>query len=244
MSSPKLAPSLAALRAEVDKRWPDRSIDWDGDIGDAAHRARTSEHNPDADGIIRAVDITADGINVDELLAAAIRDDRVHYVIHDGKIYSRTHGWAARPYTGASNHKHHVHISIRNNTSEKASATTRAKAAADTRSWFAPTQPPTPTPNALTTVSLSGLIKAAKTDPAKPDQTASNWAAVAPVERALVAEGLLARDLADGHYGTATKTAYKAWQKRCGYSGRDADGIPGRASLTLLGRRHGFKVVN
>lgn len=36
---------------------------------------------------------------------------------------------------------------------------------------------------------------------------------------------------------------YAAWQTRLGYTGPDADGIPGEVSLTKLGARYGFRVV-
>lgn len=90
-------------------------------------------------------------------------------------------------------------------------------------------------------VSLSRLIRAAKADPPKRG-TPVSYSGVKIVEQALVAEGLIARSLADGHFGTQTVAAYAAWQRRCGYSGRDADGIPGRDSLTRLGKKHGFDV--
>ncbi len=64
------------------------------------------------------------------------------------------------------------------------------------------------------------------------------------VEAALLAEGLLSRKWAtDGSAGTKTRAAYAAWQRRCGYRGRAADGIPGKQTLTRLGAKHGFKVV-
>lgn len=91
-------------------------------------------------------------------------------------------------------------------------------------------------------VSLSELISAAETDPQKPDQSTTNWAVVYPVEQALAKEGLLSASLVDGHYGTATVAAYAAWQRRLGYTGADADGIPGRASLAELGEKYGFVV--
>ncbi|MGW3427904.1 N-acetylmuramoyl-L-alanine amidase [Streptomyces melanosporofaciens] len=92
------------------------------------------------------------------------------------------------------------------------------------------------------TVDLSKLVAAARTDPPK-HGTPVSYAGVKTVENALVAEGLLSKSYVDGHFGTATKTAYAAWQHRCGYSGSDADGIPGRSSLERLGKRHGFTVV-
>jgi hypothetical protein len=62
------------------------------------------------------------------------------------------------------------------------------------------------------------------------------------VERALSVEGLLDRKWVDGWMGARTRTAYAAWQKRLGYTGPAANGIPGRDSLTKLGARHGFRV--
>lgn len=91
-------------------------------------------------------------------------------------------------------------------------------------------------------VDLSRLIAAARQDPAKRG-TPVSYAGVRVVEDALVAEGLLDRRYADGHFGTATIRAYAAWQRRCGYTGAAADGIPGRASLTKLGKRRGFTVT-
>jgi peptidoglycan hydrolase-like protein with peptidoglycan-binding domain len=110
----------------------------------------------------------------------------------------------------------------------------------------APTAPkpskPKPTAPARPTVSLSKLIAAARRDPAATG-TPVSYAGARTVEAALAAEGLLDRARADGHFGTATVTAYRRWQQRCGYSGAAADGIPGRASLDALARKHGFTVT-
>lgn len=133
-----LAPALVALRDEVNARWPGRDKSSDGTIGDPAHQRGVSEHNPDLEGVVRAIDITALGIDVDALLDAAIGDPRVHYVIYRGRICSRTYGWTWRPSSG---HEHHIHISLRNRTSESASWETVHRAASDTSRWFkGPTQ--------------------------------------------------------------------------------------------------------
>ncbi|MEV8623418.1 N-acetylmuramoyl-L-alanine amidase [Streptomyces sp. NPDC051079] len=91
-------------------------------------------------------------------------------------------------------------------------------------------------------VDLSKLVAAAKSDPPKKGTPVSYYG-VKTVEAALIAEGLLARDVADGHYGTATVAAYAAWQRRCNYKGADADGIPGAESLKKLGARRGFTIT-
>ncbi|PKV83881.1 peptidoglycan-binding protein [Streptomyces sp. TLI_146] len=92
-------------------------------------------------------------------------------------------------------------------------------------------------------VSLAHVVAAARRDPGLPQGGTTYKAEVLVVERALRDEGLLSATWVDGSFGTKTKTAYAAWQRRCGYSGPDADGIPGRDSLTRLGARHGFTVV-
>ncbi|MFB7512402.1 peptidoglycan-binding protein [Streptomyces sp. NPDC056144] len=89
-------------------------------------------------------------------------------------------------------------------------------------------------------VRLSRVVAAARLDPTGPQGSAAHRADVLPVERALVAEGLLAAPWADGSFGTRTKAAYAAWQRRCGFTGPDADGVPGEGTLRRLGRTHGF----
>ncbi len=39
----------------------------------------------------------------------------------------------------------------------------------------------------------------------------------------------------DGIFGPITQDAYAAWQRRCGFKGSDADGVPGKISLQRLG---------
>jgi hypothetical protein len=95
-------------------------------------------------------------------------------------------------------------------------------------------------------VSLAKLIKASKTDPPKKG-TPVSYEPTKVVEQALVAERLLAAGYADGHFGSATRSAYSLWQQRLGFTGTqpggDADGTPGMTTLRRLGQRHGFDVV-
>lgn len=97
------------------------------------------------------------------------------------------------------------------------------------------------------TVSLSRLIAAARSDPKQPG-TPVTYGGTITVEAALVDEGLLARRYLDGHYGTTTGPAMSEWQEECGFRGRKpgqpADGIPGRVSLSRLGAKHGFTVID
>ena len=103
-----------------------------------------------------------------------------------------------------------------------------------------PKPAPLPEPK-LPVVDLSQLRAAARSNPDAKGRPVT-YKGVATVEAALVDEGLLAQRFSDGHYGTTTEAAYAAWQRRLGYRGDDADGIPGKASLTELGERHGFDV--
>jgi hypothetical protein len=116
----RLARSLVQLRDEVDDRWPARSKISDGTIGDAAHAARPSDHNPNPFGVVRALDITAVGIDPDwyaehiRLLGATgYRPLRNHgYVIFDHRTASERSSWRWVPYTGLSAHTHHIHVSV------------------------------------------------------------------------------------------------------------------------------------
>lgn len=102
---------------------------------------------------------------------------------------------------------------------------------------------PASTPASKPAVDLSSLIAAAKRDPGLPQGGTTHPKDVKPVEAALRAEGLLpAKYASDGSFGSLTVKAYAAWQRKCGYRGKDADGIPGKASLTKLGAKHGFTV--
>lgn len=106
-----------------------------------------------------------------------------------------------------------------------------------------PTKPAKPVTPAKPTVDLSNLIAAARRNPGLKQGGTTHPADVRIVEAALQAEGLLSAAYAkDGSFGSLTKAAYAAWQRRCGYTGSAADGIPGKASLEKLGAKRGFKV--
>jgi hypothetical protein len=112
-----LAPSLVRLRTEVNATWPTRSKASDGWIGDAAHAARASDHNPDNSGRVHAIDVTVAGIDKARLIARAIADPRTAYVISDRRIWENPAAYPGRgywrAYTGTNPHVAHVHISSR-----------------------------------------------------------------------------------------------------------------------------------
>ncbi|UFD97964.1 endolysin [Streptomyces phage Pablito] len=109
----------------------------------------------------------------------------------------------------------------------------------------APSKPaPKPAPKpAAKVVDLSNVVAAAKRDPGLRQGGTTHAADVKIVEAALKAEGLLSAAYAsDGSYGTTTIAAYRKWQQKLGYTGSDADGIPGLTSLKKLGAKRGFSV--
>lgn len=116
-----LCAALVALRKQINEYAPNRSIESDGTIGDAAHSARRSDHNPDDDHTVNALDVTHDpqgGIDcnllVDQLVTS--NDPRIRYIIWNGRIWFRGVGWSA--YAGKNPHKAHCHISIVHNARE------------------------------------------------------------------------------------------------------------------------------
>lgn len=121
--------SMAALDRNVKTVWPGVIVGW---IGDAAHRDSPSDHNPDdtpgsrpgqtdadSDPEVRALDVMIgpafseeDGWRLVDMLVNDSRSQRrLHYVIYQRRVWSRTSGWAARTYTGSDPHTGHTHIS-------------------------------------------------------------------------------------------------------------------------------------
>ena len=90
----------------------------------------------------------------------------------------------------------------------------------------------------LPTVNMEATVKAAQIDPRRTDDTLTPGArsSVMAVESALQARHLLDASWVDGYFGTKTVEAYAAYQRSLGYTGLDANGLPGRTSLATLGQ--------
>lgn len=125
MAAWKLSKAAERLRNEVNKLFPDRDKRSDGSVGDLAHSNRVSDHNPDADGWVRAIDIDEDVWGHDgqdpkiayDLVKQLIKfakhgEYRLKYIIFEGKIWSQSWGWSARKYSGENPHNHHIHVSF------------------------------------------------------------------------------------------------------------------------------------
>ena len=122
MQKPRLSKAAEQLRSEINTKYPNRDKRSDGWIGDTAHNARKSDHNPDKQGWVRAIDIDSDLVKGSSkeswLLAEQIKtialkgDKRISYVIHQHRIASPLKNWAWRVYKGSNPHVSHIHISF------------------------------------------------------------------------------------------------------------------------------------
>jgi hypothetical protein len=120
----KLSRAAVQLREQLDDAYSNRDKTSDGWIGDTRHGARKSDHNPDEQGWVRAIDIDRDLSGktkpdlmpdlVDQIRTAckARSEKRIAYIIFDGQICSPILRWKWRKYTGANKHNHHVHFSF------------------------------------------------------------------------------------------------------------------------------------
>jgi hypothetical protein len=119
---PKLCKAGVQLREQFDDCFGDRLRSSDGWKGDSKHATRKSDHNPDEQGWVRAVDISR-GLSgksepdimpyvADQLRILAKTDRRISYLIFDGKIASARSLWRWRKYTGINQHRTHLHCSF------------------------------------------------------------------------------------------------------------------------------------
>jgi len=126
-----LVPGGVVLRDQLNRKYPKRDKRSDGWVGDSAHSARKSDHNPDSKGRVHALDIDENfGIGADrdgpaaeqfakELLAYAASgkagSDRIKNVVYENRVASGTYRdrlrfWRWRK--GSYGHTGHVHISF------------------------------------------------------------------------------------------------------------------------------------
>jgi hypothetical protein len=133
MANWQLTKGLQNLRAQVNEAFPDRDTTSDGTIGDKAHQAETSGHNPDdtagsrpewngdddanaevrawdMDSDLRAAPATAQQV-VDHIRKLPGVSSVLRYMIYNRKIYQASNGWFPQVYSGASAHTEHIHFS-------------------------------------------------------------------------------------------------------------------------------------
>jgi hypothetical protein len=104
----------------MEARGHTNSYTVDGTLGDLEHSNRTSDHNRDDDGIVRALDFFEHEPGFVDAIGEALRaskDPRLKYFIHDERMfasYSNSKGpaWEWREYTGVNGHINHGHLSV------------------------------------------------------------------------------------------------------------------------------------
>jgi hypothetical protein len=127
----KLVAGGVTLRDQLNERFPGRDKSSDGWIGDAAHAARgnASQHNPDKNGWVKALDVDANfgvgkwrnGRNAqalaDQIVAYAASGlpgaNRVLNVVFNDQVASGTYKASWWKFRGKGySHFQHVHISF------------------------------------------------------------------------------------------------------------------------------------
>ena len=124
----KPAAAALTLRKQVDKRWPKRDRGADGIIGDKAHQARPSDHNPNARGYVDAIDIDADLLGkgtgravaqrlADQIVAYAASglpgSQRIKYVVWADQVASGSYANSMWKWRGSGyGHYDHIHVSF------------------------------------------------------------------------------------------------------------------------------------
>jgi hypothetical protein len=119
LMKPRLSNALVQLREQFDDSFPKRDRKSDGWLGDARHSATISDHNPDANGWVRALDVDADldrnpesmAKIVNQIRKRARKDGRLNYIIFNGRIASRKSLWVWTKYRGINPHRTHAHFS-------------------------------------------------------------------------------------------------------------------------------------
>jgi len=103
----RLARSLEVLLHEMNAVAPNRSKASDGTIGDFRHQEEQSDHNPNPEGVVCALDLTQDpahGADMGRVSEYLLTHPRpaLRYVIFNRRISERDHGRAWQPYHGVS----------------------------------------------------------------------------------------------------------------------------------------------
>lgn len=117
----RLSKAAVQLREQFDDCYPERDRRSDGTKGDERHSKIKSDHNPDSNGWVRALDIDADlnahksemAYVANQLRKAARKDKRIAYLIYNQKIASPKSLWKWVKYRGINPHKSHLHVSFK-----------------------------------------------------------------------------------------------------------------------------------
>ena len=215
----RMAKSLETLLAQINALAPGRDKSSDGGIGNAEHSARTSDHNPDVDGVVKARDFTNDpahGMSSQALAEALVasRDPRIKYIISNRKICSGTQqgqpAWKWRDYTGVNPHNHHCHVSVKRDAAHYDSVVP----------WMFELGAPATVP--VTTIEVAPVLHRGSTGPS-----------VVRLQELLNVNN--EHVVPDGSFGPATELAVKRFQVSRHIV---SDGVVGRYTWDALKEKH------
>jgi peptidoglycan hydrolase-like protein with peptidoglycan-binding domain len=230
--------NLQALTADLQSKYPGIVIYG---IGDAAHRAETSDHNEDDTPGVRTEQTDADdnpehraidamisgpfSTGEAEALVQRMLNDpetlaRLYYIIYNRRIWSRKNGWVENYYGGSNPHTDHVHFDGFAGDDENGSHWAIV--------FVSPNSQPPATPSTGTLQRGSG-----GTNVGRIQQFFRN---VFPAYRHTVSvkPGMLIT--VDNNFGPQTEAWVKEFQRRTGLS---QDGIVGPNTWAML-RKYGF----
>ncbi|PYT00975.1 MAG: hypothetical protein DMF63_04740 [Acidobacteria bacterium] len=211
----RLAKCLIQLRDEINKTFPERDKASDGSVGDLHHLPRKSDHNPNANGVVTAIDVDRDlndGHDGRELVSALVasRDPRIKYIIFERQISVTGIVTKWNPYHGPNAHNHHVHISVSADPALYDSAAPWALKFK--QNGNAPQAPRTPLPS---------LYK-----------RGSRGDGVRELQRVLMERGYIPKGKIDGVFGPKTEIAVRQFQSA---HKLNPDGMAGTVTLKALG---------
>jgi len=235
--------NMQALTKDLQNRYPGIVVYG---IGDAAHRLEASDHNEDDTPGVRteqtdaddtpehrAIDAMLSGAfthnEADALVAKMLADAptraRLYYIIWNKHIWSSTHNWEQRDYTGDNPHTDHCHFDGLASDDENSAGWPVVYAAAGS----GPSTPPTPPASGAylakgsTGPAVSHLQQFLRnTFPAYRNSVTYKWGQLISV---------------DGVFGDQTDAWVKEFQKR---TGLQRDGVIGPLTLAQL-RNYGYQ---
>lgn len=107
------ANSLITLKQQLDVAYPGWL--YLGMKGDDAHAKVPSDHNPNAQGVVTAMDIgPGGGLDIHALADRIVANPHpdLKYVISDRRIAEWQNGFKWKPYNGSDPHDTHIHVSV------------------------------------------------------------------------------------------------------------------------------------
>jgi peptidoglycan hydrolase-like protein with peptidoglycan-binding domain len=139
--------------------------------------------------MVTAMDITKmSAAGIERIRKALVSDPRTWYVIHAGKIWSRTHGFRPQPYSGSNPHMGHLHVSL----------VQTGRAVKDDGPW-----------------GITKTVKAVKkAPPVTPQAQPATIQRGSKGELVSAVQGFLGIDPVTGHFGPLTMAQVKRYQRQ------------------------------